>query len=98
MGVMLVYYDFRGDIASQIGTHARAKSKQPGQYTSETRPTARLLYRALTEALADRFALYGPTECSLSAALTEPFAELCERSTEALWRSQSSASRSASAL
>ena len=42
MGVMLVYYDFRGDIASQIGTHARAKSKQPGQRVIVTRPTAAL--------------------------------------------------------
>ena len=41
---MLVYHEFRGDIASQIGTHAHAcaKSKQPGQYTSETRPAAAL--------------------------------------------------------
>ena len=30
MGVMLVYHDFRGDIASQIGTHTCAEMKQPG--------------------------------------------------------------------
>ena len=39
---MLVYHDFRGDIASQIGTHARAKSKQPRQRVIVTRPTAAL--------------------------------------------------------
>ena len=42
---MLVYHDFRGDIASQIGTHARAKSKQPGQRVIVTRPTAALKCR-----------------------------------------------------
>ena len=39
---MLVYHDFRGDIASQIGTHAREKSKQPRQRVIVTRPTAAL--------------------------------------------------------
>ena len=43
-GVMLVYHDFRGNIASKIGTHASRvpKSKQPRQRVIVTRPTAAL--------------------------------------------------------
>ena len=39
---MLVYHDFRGDIASQIGTHAREKSKQPRCARSQVHPAAAL--------------------------------------------------------
>ena len=39
---MLVYHEFRGDIASQIGTHAREKSKQPGCARSQVHPAAAL--------------------------------------------------------
>ena len=39
---MLVYHDFRGDTASQIGTHAREKSKQPRCARSQVHPAAAL--------------------------------------------------------
>ena len=39
---MLVYHDFRGDIASQIGTHARAEIKTATKAGRKVHPAAAL--------------------------------------------------------